>query len=55
MKNGRWRGGVVPYGFVVEELGDEKILVTVESEMKIVKEILIGTVRVEHLIALQRN
>lgn len=39
MKNGRWRGGVVPYGFVVEELGDEKILVTVESEMKIVKEI----------------
>ncbi|MGX9233074.1 recombinase family protein [Bacillus paranthracis] len=39
MKNGRWRGGVVPYGFIVEGLGDEKILVPVETEMKIVQKI----------------
>jgi len=39
MKNGKWRGGKVPYGFVVEEMGGEKILVAVESEMKIVKQI----------------
>ncbi|MGG2064185.1 recombinase family protein [Bacillus sp. S14(2024)] len=39
MKNGRWRGGIVPYGFIVEELGDEKILVPVEPEIKIVKQI----------------
>ncbi|MED0825338.1 recombinase family protein [Bacillus pacificus] len=39
MKNGRWRGGVAPYGFIVEELGDEKVLVPIEPEIKIVKRI----------------
>ncbi len=39
MKNGRWRGGVVPYGFMVKEEAGEKRLAPVDEEMKIVQRI----------------
>lgn len=37
MKNGKWRGGQVPYGFSLEETGGEKYFYAIESEMKFVK------------------
>ncbi|MCO0597270.1 recombinase family protein [Peribacillus butanolivorans] len=39
MKNGKWRGGQVPYGFSLEETDGEKYFYAIESEMKFVKRI----------------
>lgn len=39
LKNGKWRGGIVPYGFVAMGEGEEKRLVAVDEKIEIVKKI----------------